>query len=196
ERGEAARGLSATLPRAWHRHRRPGPRAPRAVSRDGRDARRARDHHRVLEHPRRASRCDDVCERAHGGEAERGGAPRRRRLHAIALRSAIRARLEARRRVRVGQAQPSAFRALLRARPRCMQRKVTADERDLGVLDGPVLVFGGPYSNLEAAQAIRAEAARLGIPRERTICTGDIVAYCADPGATVALIRDWGIPVV
>ena len=72
-----------------------------------------------------------------------------------------------------------------------MQREV-----DLGTLDGPVLVFGGPYSNLEAARAIRAEAARLGIPPSRTICTGDIVAYCADPGATVALIRDWGIPVV
>ncbi|HEY7609168.1 MAG TPA: metallophosphoesterase family protein [Alphaproteobacteria bacterium] len=69
-------------------------------------------------------------------------------------------------------------------------------ERDLGDLDGPVLVFGGPYSNLEAARAIRAEAKRLGIPPARTISTGDIVAYCADPGATVALIRDWGIPVV
>lgn len=69
-------------------------------------------------------------------------------------------------------------------------------ELDLGALDGPVLVFGGPYSNLEAARAIRAEAARLGIPPARTICTGDTVAYCADPGATVALIRDWGIPVV
>lgn len=69
-------------------------------------------------------------------------------------------------------------------------------DADLGPLDGPVLVFGGPYSNLEAAQAIRAEAARLGIPPARTICTGDTVAYCADPGATVALIRDWGIAVV
>ncbi len=73
---------------------------------------------------------------------------------------------------------------------------MTAGERELGHLDGPVLVFGGPYSNLEAAVAIRAEARRLGIPPARTICTGDIVAYCADPGATVALIRDWGIPVV
>ena len=73
---------------------------------------------------------------------------------------------------------------------------MTVAELDLGDLDGPVLVFGGPYSNLEAAQAIRAEAFRLGIPPARTICTGDIVAYCADPGATVALIRDWGIPVV
>ena len=69
-------------------------------------------------------------------------------------------------------------------------------ERDLGTLDGPVLVFGGPYSNLEAAKAIRAEALRLGIPPARTICTGDTVAYCADPGATVALIRDWGVAVV
>lgn len=73
---------------------------------------------------------------------------------------------------------------------------MTTDERDLGILDGPVLVFGGPYSNLEAAEAIRAEARRLGIPPARTICTGDTVAYCADPGATVALIRDWGIAVV
>jgi predicted phosphodiesterase len=70
------------------------------------------------------------------------------------------------------------------------------NEIDLGTLDGPVLVFGGPYSNLEAAEAIRAEARRLGIPPARTISTGDVVAYCADPGATVALIRDWGIPVV
>jgi hypothetical protein len=77
-----------------------------------------------------------------------------------------------------------------------MQREVSLDALDLGELGGPVLVFGGPYSNLEAAEAIRAEAARLGIPPARTIATGDVVAYCADPGATVALIRDWGIPVV
>lgn len=82
-----------------------------------------------------------------------------------------------------------------------MQREVTAmpgplSELDIGRLDGPVLVFGGPYGNLEAAEAMRAEATRLGIPPARTICTGDVVAYCADPGATVALIRDWGIAVV
>lgn len=73
---------------------------------------------------------------------------------------------------------------------------MTANAHDLGDLDGPVLVFGGPYGNLEAAEAIRADAERLGIPPARTICTGDTVAYCADPGATVALIRDWGIAVV
>ena len=70
------------------------------------------------------------------------------------------------------------------------------NELNLGELAGPVLVFGGPYGNLEAAAAIRAEAGRRGIPPARVICTGDVVAYCADPGATVALVRDWGIPVV
>ena len=68
--------------------------------------------------------------------------------------------------------------------------------RDLGPLDGPVLVFGGPYSNLEATEAVLAEGARLGIPPERTICTGDVVAYCADPQATVEAVRSAGVHVV
>lgn len=63
-------------------------------------------------------------------------------------------------------------------------------------MEGPVLVFGGPYSNLEATQALRAEAARLGIAAGNIVCTGDVVAYCADPVATVAEIRDWGVHVV
>lgn len=61
---------------------------------------------------------------------------------------------------------------------------------------GPLLIFGGPYSNLRATQAIRAEAQRLGIPGHRTICTGDVVAYCAEPQETCALVRDWGCHVV
>ncbi|MDE2229447.1 MAG: radical SAM protein [Alphaproteobacteria bacterium] len=64
------------------------------------------------------------------------------------------------------------------------------------VVDGPLLVFGGCYSNLEATLALRVEAERLGIPPQRTICTGDVVAYGADPVETVALVRDWGIHVV
>ena len=60
----------------------------------------------------------------------------------------------------------------------------------------PILCFGGPYSNLEAATAIRQEATRLGIPPNQVICTGDVVAYCADPQATVDLIRDWGCHVI
>ena len=68
---------------------------------------------------------------------------------------------------------------------------------DLGDLSGgSVLLFGGPYSNLAATKAMRAKAQALGIPAERTICTGDLVAYCGEPVETVELIREWGIPVV
>ncbi|MGH1414450.1 MAG: metallophosphoesterase family protein [Pelagimonas sp.] len=66
----------------------------------------------------------------------------------------------------------------------------------LFVHDGPVLIFGGPYSNLQATQAMRSEAERLGIPPQRCICTGDVVAYCGHPAETVAEIRDWGCAVV
>ncbi|QHQ35199.1 metallophosphoesterase family protein [Algicella marina] len=68
--------------------------------------------------------------------------------------------------------------------------------RDLGVLEGPVLLFGGPYSNLQALEALLAEAGRLGIPPERCICTGDLVAYCADPVAVAEQVRDLELPVV
>ncbi len=63
-------------------------------------------------------------------------------------------------------------------------------------LDDALLFFGGPYSNLAATEAMREEATRLGISRHRTVCTGDLVAYCAEPRETVDLIRDWGIQVV
>ncbi len=66
----------------------------------------------------------------------------------------------------------------------------------LGTLEGPVLVFGGPYGNLEATQALRAAATRHGIAASNIICTGDIVAYGADPQAVTDLIRDWGCAVV
>jgi predicted phosphodiesterase len=60
----------------------------------------------------------------------------------------------------------------------------------------PVLVFGGCYSNLQATQALLEEAKRLEIPPSRVICTGDIVAYAADPAATVDLVRASGMHVV
>ena len=63
-------------------------------------------------------------------------------------------------------------------------------------LDGPVLVFGGCYSNLEATLALRREAERLGIAPRNIVCTGDVVAYCADAVATVDAVRDWGIHVI
>lgn len=67
---------------------------------------------------------------------------------------------------------------------------------DLGNLDKPLLVFGGPYSNLAATMAMRERAEALGIESSRVICTGDVVAYCAEPAETVAQIRDWGIHAV
>ncbi|WP_415886431.1 metallophosphoesterase family protein [Neptuniibacter sp. QD37_6] len=67
---------------------------------------------------------------------------------------------------------------------------------DLGTLTGPLLIFGGPYSNLAATRALKQEVDRLGFSSQQVICTGDLVAYCAEPVETLALIRDWGIPVV
>ena len=67
---------------------------------------------------------------------------------------------------------------------------------ELGALDGPVLIFGGPYSNLEATEALIALAGELCVPPGRAICTGDVVAYCADPQATTDAMREWGCPVL
>lgn len=62
--------------------------------------------------------------------------------------------------------------------------------------DGPMVMFGGCYSNLEATEALLAAAAGLGVPAERIVCTGDVVAYGADARATVARIRAAGVHVV
>ncbi len=67
---------------------------------------------------------------------------------------------------------------------------------DIGDLEGPILAFGGPYGNLEATRAVLEAADQAGIPPERIICTGDTVAYCADPAATARLLREAGIIVV
>lgn len=67
---------------------------------------------------------------------------------------------------------------------------------DTITLTGPVLLFGGPYSNLEATEALFGEARRLGIAEQRIICTGDLAAYCADPQAVIDRVRRSGIHVV
>lgn len=72
----------------------------------------------------------------------------------------------------------------------------SATTLDLGLLEGPLLIFGGPYGNLPATKAIRRIAEQRGIPPERIICTGDLVAYCAEPEETVHLLRDWGVRIV
>jgi hypothetical protein len=56
----------------------------------------------------------------------------------------------------------------------------------------PILAFGGPYSNLRALAALRERAGELGIPPSQTICTGYVMAYCAEPEETTQAIRGWG----
>jgi len=67
---------------------------------------------------------------------------------------------------------------------------------DLGQLNGPVLVFGGPYSNLQATTALLAQADKLSIQPKNIICTGDIIAYAADPAETLDAIIESGMHVV
>lgn len=65
--------------------------------------------------------------------------------------------------------------------------------KQLGTLKAPLLIFGGPYSNLHATKALLAEAKQRGIPKDNIICTGDITAYCGNPNETSELIKNAGI---
>ncbi|NJB85655.1 alkylhydroperoxidase/carboxymuconolactone decarboxylase family protein [Lewinella marina] len=68
----------------------------------------------------------------------------------------------------------------------------TESTADLGRLSGPVLIFGGIYSNLEALLALQERAVSQGIPPSNVICTGDTPGYCADPEGCLNLLEDWG----
>lgn len=63
-------------------------------------------------------------------------------------------------------------------------------------ISGPMLFFGGPYSNCEALQAMHKVAEEKQIPADHCLCSGDVVAYCGDPGLCVDFMRDWGCQVV
>lgn len=63
----------------------------------------------------------------------------------------------------------------------------------LGEFTDTVWLFSGPYSNLQATQALQQRAQAQGVSPERIICLGDIVAYYAQPEETTQAIRDWGI---
>ncbi|MPR36237.1 metallophosphoesterase family protein [Salmonirosea aquatica] len=63
----------------------------------------------------------------------------------------------------------------------------------LGKLTGKLLVFGGPYSNLQALTELQHIATNQGIPPQNIICTGDVVGYCAQPEEAVQLVKAWGI---
>jgi len=76
-----------------------------------------------------------------------------------------------------------------------MQPSLDDDKRikDLGDINDRLIVFGGAYSNLEATKALFLKAEALGVPADRIICTGDIVAYCALPEETSEFIRTQNI---
>lgn len=59
--------------------------------------------------------------------------------------------------------------------------------RDFGRLDGPVVLFGGVYSNLQAMEAFVKV-----VDGRDAVCTGDIVAYCANPVETSQFFLDMG----
>ncbi|MBT7801103.1 MAG: metallophosphoesterase [Tateyamaria sp.] len=55
------------------------------------------------------------------------------------------------------------------------------------------MIFGGPYSNLQATQAVLLESVkRVANP----VCTGDLVAYCAWPTETVAAFSSANFEVI
>jgi len=64
------------------------------------------------------------------------------------------------------------------------------------MLSGDVLIFGGPYSNLQALEALLEIASERSVPATNIIGTGDAAAYFADAEACVSLIRETGIRVV
>ena len=63
----------------------------------------------------------------------------------------------------------------------------------LGNLTDKLLVFGGPYSNLQALTELRHIATTKGIAPQNIICTGDVVGYCAQPEESVQFVKEWGI---
>ena len=65
--------------------------------------------------------------------------------------------------------------------------------RQINITNDKILVFGGVYSNLQALVAIKQIAEERGYTPNNVICTGDIVAYCAQPVECVELMQAWGI---
>lgn len=63
----------------------------------------------------------------------------------------------------------------------------------IGKLTGKVLVFGGVYSNFQSLEKLMQIAEEEQIPSQNIICTGDIVAYCAEPERCIKAIQDWNI---
>lgn len=65
--------------------------------------------------------------------------------------------------------------------------------KNIGRLQGKILLFGGVYSNLQALEAIQEVAKTANIAPENCICTGDSIGYCAQPEETLQAIKKWKI---
>lgn len=61
--------------------------------------------------------------------------------------------------------------------------------KDLGILQGDVLLFGGAYSNLQAWDALKSLAETANFAPSNRIFTGDLIAYCAQSLAVVRSSR-------
>jgi len=68
--------------------------------------------------------------------------------------------------------------------------------KNIGTLKDKILIFGGPYSNLQATEAVLQKAEELEIPASHIICTGDITAYCAQPQETAQILHDSQIHII
>ena len=68
-----------------------------------------------------------------------------------------------------------------------------ANHINIGSIEGPILIFGGPYSNIHALEALQELCFKRDIPVGNVFCTGDIAGYCAFPDECIACIREWGI---
>ncbi len=77
-----------------------------------------------------------------------------------------------------------------------MKSLQSRDVVDLGSLEGEVLAFGGVVSNAQALTALGKIACGRSVPGHRLVCTGDVVAYCADAAGAVAGVRALGAAVI
>ena len=59
------------------------------------------------------------------------------------------------------------------------------DIKDIGQIGTEFVVFGGPYSNLQATEALLSACEDRGLSADQLVCTGDAVAYCGDPVAVL-----------
>lgn len=68
--------------------------------------------------------------------------------------------------------------------------------KDLGEIDGDMLLFGGAYSNISALDAVLRVAWASDIPAQNCIFTGDVVAYGADASRCAKALARFGCPAI